>query len=408
MMDATTSYVVCKDLGREGIWQGRGPQLPRLDMELTERCNNNCIHCYINQPQDHQPSRDREMSTATVKNILDQAAALGCLSVRFTGGEPLLRGDFQEIYLYTRRKGMKVALLTNATLISPELTALFKRYPPGEPVEITLYGMQEQSYAAVSRTSTGFAAAMRGVSLLVENRIPILLKFIRLPQTEGEIDAFLHYSRQHSVGGKAGSISMEFNLRGRRDNNHKNQRIKDLRSTPQQALTILAQDGAAYTREMQLFAERFMRPGGAALFNCGCGKGGAVDAQGRLQPCLLLRHPELVYDLNTGSIRDALDRFFPEVLSKQAEDPRYLERCATCFLQGLCNQCPAWSWMENGTLDTPVEYLCQIAHQQACFLGLITEEEKAWQVRNWQERINRFVQEKAENHGRNDDDTLFE
>jgi sulfatase maturation enzyme AslB (radical SAM superfamily) len=71
----------------------------------------------------------------------------------------------------------------------------------------------------------------------------------------------------------------------------------------------------------------------------------------------------------------------------KATNPLYLERCARCFLRGFCEQCPAKSWSEHGTLDTPVEYFCRVAHAQARFLGLVMENERAWDVRDSEERI---------------------
>jgi radical SAM protein with 4Fe4S-binding SPASM domain len=327
-----------------------------------------------------------------VKNILDQAADLGCLSVRLTGGEPLLRTDFAEIYLYARKKGIKVSLFTNATLITDELTALLKRYPPDKPVEITLYGMKQKSYEAVSRVTGSFAAAMRGVAMLTKSRLPLLLKFVHLPHTETEIDDFRRFAKQHTVGGRAGVVTLELNLRARRDSHEKNRHIKQLRTTSSGHHNIPASDAEAYRKDMQNFARTFMRPGGTNLFDCGCGKGGSVDAYGTLQPCLLMRHPELTCDLKNGTIEDALDRFFPEALQQQAENPLYLERCAKCFLKGLCSQCPAWSWMEHGDLDTPVDYLCHAAHEKARYLGLIEADENAWMIKNWKDRITAFVQ----------------
>lgn len=47
--------------------------------------------------------------------------------------------------------------------------------------------------------------------------------------------------------------------------------------------------------------------------------------------------------------------------------------------------------MESGTLDTPVEYLCDVAHAQARYLGLIGEHEKAWEVTDGKERGERFA-----------------
>jgi radical SAM protein with 4Fe4S-binding SPASM domain len=392
-MAENTSYAVRKILGRDQLWKGGGPKLARIDIELTERCNNNCIHCYINQPEDHAESRKREMSTAQVCGIVDQAAALGCMTARLTGGEPLLRPDFEEIYLHIRRRGIKVILLTNATLITAELVALLQKYPPGEPVEISLYGMEQKTYEEISRVRGSFAAAMRGVDLLLQKKIPLLFKSIRVPGRDYDIEKFHKFSLEHSADGRMGSISMDFNLRARRDSKERNEMIRKLRAAPQEILANLCRDELAYRRDRRQFAEKFMRPGGKVLFGCGCGKGGSVDGYGMFQPCLLMRHPDLVYDLSQGTIEDALDRFFPEMLQQNSDNPAYLERCAKCFLQGLCNQCPAWSWMENGSLDTPVEYLCEVAHEQARYLGLIKKGEKAWQVKDYKERIDRFVNE---------------
>jgi hypothetical protein len=52
--------------------------------------------------------------------------------------------------------------------------------------------------------------------------------------------------------------------------------------------------------------------------------------------------------------------------------------------------------MEHGTLDTPVEYLCEIAHAQARQLRLLEEKEMAWEVEDWRERIRKFSEGKGD------------
>jgi hypothetical protein len=91
-----------------------------------------------------------------------------------------------------------------------------------------------------------------------------------------------------------------------------------------------------------------------------------------------------------GRLHDALANFFPQLRELRATNPAYLARCARCFLKGMCRQCPGTSWAEHGTLDTPVEYFCQVAHAQARFVGLMGEGEKAWEVVDWKERIRNF------------------
>jgi hypothetical protein len=114
---------------------------------------------------------------------------------------------------------------------------------------------------------------------------------------------------------------------------------------------------------------------------------------------MLLRHPDTVFNLKEGSLENGIKRLFPRVRAMTTGRPRYLERCAICFLKGLCEQCPAKSWSEHGTLDTPVEYLCDLAHAQARFLGLIHVGEKAWKVRDGLQRIGFFSASVTQNGG---------
>ena len=46
--------------------------------------------------------------------------------------------------------------------------------------------------------------------------------------------------------------------------------------------------------------------------------------------------------------------------------------------------------MECGVSDSPVDYFCEIAHAEARYLGFINDHEKAWEVDDWKERIDRF------------------
>lgn len=372
--------------------------LGQLDIELTERCNNACIHCLINQREHDADALAREMNTALVKDILRQAADLGCLTVRFTGGEPLLRDDFGELYLFARRLGMYVILFTNARRMTPKLAQLFARIPPGRVVEVTVYGMHPESYDAAAASRGAFAEFWRGVELLREYNIPFIVKQSILPPNRAELAEFEAFASTLPRMEKQPQYTMNFNLRARRDNPAKNRFIQILRLTPDETVAMLAR-APNYRKSMREFAAKFMGPPGDKLFNCGAGRGACVDAYGNAQMCMDLRHPAMVYDLRgdgagangRSPLGCALTEFFPRLRETRATNPDYLARCARCFLKGLCEQCPAKSWMEHGALDTPVEYLCQVAHAQARYLGLVAENENAWEVVDWQERVAGFA-----------------
>jgi radical SAM protein with 4Fe4S-binding SPASM domain len=378
------------------LWRDKRPRLGQLDIELTERCNNDCIHCCINLPANDADARAREMTTVQVQDILQQAADLGCLQVRFTGGEPLLRPDFEDLYLHARRLGLKVLLFTNARLITPALADLFARIPPRVPIEVTVYGMRAESYEAVTRAPGSFAQFWRGVNLLLDRRIPFVVKSALLPPNRGEMEEFEAWAATIPWMDPGPSYSMFFDLRGRRDSEEKNRLIRSLRLSPAEGLAVLTRDRAGYLKGMGEFCARFIGPPGELLFTCGAGRGACVDAYGRAQMCMGLRAPEMTYDLlRRGEVisplRYALTEFFPRLRELRAANPEYLRRCARCFLKGLCEQCPAKSWAEHGTLDTPVKYLCQVAHAQARELGLLGENEQGWEVMDWRQRMARLA-----------------
>lgn len=385
------SYVIKQRIDKSFLWKTNKPVLGKLDMELTERCNNNCIHCCINLPAGDADAKKRELSAGEIKKILKEAASLGCMTVRYTGGEPLLREDFEELYIYARKLGLKVLLFTNATLITPHLADLFSRIPPLEKIEVTVYGMKKKSYEAVTRVSGSYEAAFRGMKLLLERKIPFVVKSAFLPPNKDEIKEFESWAASIPWMDKPPSYSMFFDLRRRR-NDVKSLSIKKLRPLPEEGLKVLARRQEEYIKDMQRFCAKFTRPSGDKLFSCGSGRGGGcVDAYGYFQPCMGLGHPDVVCDLRKGSLKEALEKFFPKIREIKAHDSEYLARCARCFLKGLCEQCPTKSWMEHGTLDTPVEYLCETAHVQARFLGLIKDKENAWDVVDWEKRIEIFV-----------------
>jgi MoaA/NifB/PqqE/SkfB family radical SAM enzyme len=368
--------------------------LPSLDIELTERCNCDCIHCCINLPENDSSAISKELSIDDIKEILKDAVSLDCLTVRLTGGEPLLREDFEELYFFARHLGLRVMLFTNATLISPKVAELFKRIPPLEKIEVSMYGLSQKSYEGVTRKPGAFSAAVQGINLLLKYEIPFVVKSAFLPPNRNEIDKMKKWANSLPWMKRQMLFPMHFNLRVRRDSDQKNSLIEKLRVPPHEVVKHRTKS-KDYIKEMKNYISRFMGPQGSRLFTCRIGiKSGCVDAYGFFQPCLLCKHPKTSYDLKQGSLEKASKVFMPEILALEAKNKEYLERCAQCFLQGLCEQCPGRSWTEHGTLDTPVDYFCQVAHEEARYLGLLKDNERAWEVKEWQNRVKDFIGDK--------------
>lgn len=80
----------------------------RMDLALTFRCNNDCIHCYAGGPRETP-----ELSSQEWNKIIDKLVELGIFIITFTGGEPTLREDLPELIAYTQKKGAVTGLVTN-------------------------------------------------------------------------------------------------------------------------------------------------------------------------------------------------------------------------------------------------------------------------------------------------------
>jgi MoaA/NifB/PqqE/SkfB family radical SAM enzyme len=126
-----------------------------FDIEVTARCNMDCRHCYINLPAGDKEAQSREMNIEEIGDIASQAVGMGAVWCLITGGEPLLRPDFPDIYMMLKRKGLLVSVFTNATLIDEKHIELFRKYPPRD-MEVTVYGVTRETYERVTRRPGSF------------------------------------------------------------------------------------------------------------------------------------------------------------------------------------------------------------------------------------------------------------
>ncbi|MEJ2430235.1 MAG: radical SAM protein [Deltaproteobacteria bacterium] len=348
-----------QDYARRLIKHPQGKRIPLSGtLELTFRCNNRCLHCYVNQPAHHEKAREKELSSTEIHRFLDDMAQEGTLWLLLTGGEPLLRPDFEDIYLYAKKKGFLITLFTNGTLITPSLVDFLKEFPP-RFVEITLYGATEGTYEKVTRMPGSYQRCRRGIDLLQEGEIPLKLKTVVMNQNK---DEFI-LTKQFVEG-----LGLEFrfdallngNLDGSKD-------MRRLRISPQQVVELDLGD----PQRCQTFRRLYERAKGEEpdrehLFRCGAGLWNFhIDPYGQLSLCNMARTPS--YDLRHGTFAEGWHEFFPRVRELRAvrDNP-----CMECRLVHMCDQCPGWSQLERNDPGMPVDYLCRITHLRAKALGM--------------------------------------
>jgi len=321
--------------------------------EPTFRCNNRCLHCYVNKGENERRERKKELTYSQICHILDVIAEEGCLWLLFTGGEPFVREDFPKIYTYAKRKGFLITLFTNGTLIDRRVADFLREWRP-RSIEVTLYGITESVYEEVTRARGSYAKCMQGIELLLERNLPVKLKSMIFTLNRHELDEMRAFAE---------NLGLEF-----RFDALLNLRIDDrrnpakLRLSPREVVQMDVDDKKRRKEFIELY-ERFKADDtkSESIFKCGAGINSFhIDPYGLLHICGLVRDPG--YDLINGSFRDGWHRFLPEV---RAQTWKKDNPCADCNLHILCGQCPGWSQLEYGHGEKPVEYLCQVGHLRA-------------------------------------------
>jgi radical SAM protein with 4Fe4S-binding SPASM domain len=332
-------------------------------MEITARCNNNCRHCYINLPEHDKEAQRKELSLEQIKKIIDDASELGAVWCLLTGGEPLLREDFFEIYLYLKKKGLFVSVFTNATLVNEEHIKLFKKFPPRD-IEVSVYGVTEKTYESLTRKTGSYAAFMRGLDLLLKNNIKVRLKAMAIKSTFDELPQISQFCRERTKDYFRFDPLLHLRFDG---DSRKNEEIKNERLPPDEIVRVEQADaqrmGALVDNCDKFIMPEFAHSQCRHIFRCGAGMSGvAVSYDGLLRICSSHWHKDCLYDLKNGNLSYGWNNFIPRVRDITSHNKDYLEKCCVCPIINLCLLCPAHAYLEMRVMDEPVEYFCQVAH----------------------------------------------
>jgi radical SAM protein with 4Fe4S-binding SPASM domain len=325
-------------------------------MEITHRCNLRCVHCYCRRDADDREAGDAELSYEEICRIVDQIVEEGCLYFQLTGGEPLLRRDFTDIYDYCRDKGLLVTLFTNGTLITRHMADHLAKRPPLS-VEVSLYGATKEVYESVTGVPGSYEKCLNGIKLLVDRGIKLILKSPMMTLNVAELDALKQFAANLGVDFYF-DVLLHPRLNGMDDPHGPYQYSLSLDEMLR--LEVSEEENLVRWKAYLDRLEGIPRP--KTLYKCGAGLHSFfIDVAGNLVMCLEARWPS--YDLRQGSFREGWHDFLADVRNRP--EPPDTE-CAHCDIFLLCKQCPGRSQLEYGpdAQTRQVEWLCDLAHMR--------------------------------------------
>ena len=173
------------------------PHLKSIQFELTSRCNERCIHCYIPNAKKNQCS---DMTYEQVCHIIDQFADMGGLHVTLSGGEVFLHKDIIRILQYCRKKDLQICILSNLVALKdvqiPFIKAVNVSY-----IQASLYSMDPEIHDKITTLKGSHKKTKEAIEKLVAADIPVQISCPLMKANRDGYKEILKYA--HSLQIKA-------------------------------------------------------------------------------------------------------------------------------------------------------------------------------------------------------------
>jgi AdoMet-dependent heme synthase len=310
-------------------------------MDITWRCNERCVHCYL----DHDGKG--EMSTDEIKGVIRQLADCGTFFLSVSGGEPLLRRDCFEILEYARGLKFNVKLKTNAVMIGPNEAARLRKLGI-EQVQISVYSHRPEVHDAITKLPGSLRRTTEAIRHLKANNIKVSITDVLMKYNRGDAMAVKRLAQELGVNFVVDPTITPM-LNGDRS-------ILNLGITPAELEELMHNE--EFVGDVGEFCSPVPTVGDDILDGYSCSAGHTlayISPFGDVYPCVQFPMP-------CGSVRKQSFRdiwfdspAFTELRSVHVRD---LHTCSQCSHTAYCSRCPGLAYME-GDMRGPSPSDCQ-------------------------------------------------
>jgi len=327
---------------------------PVIFWNLTDRCNLSCTHCYNKSGPGRTTVGD--LTSKEAMQVIDDLADMGVPLILFSGGEPLLREDIWDLARHAKSRGLKMALSTNGTLITPEVARRIKECGI-EYAGISLDGAKAETHdrfrnlpGAFEQTLSAFAAC-REAGLRCGVRVTLTKENCHELEALVDLALSLGASRFCLYWLVPTGRGIDSYARLQLDKNEVTdalsllyRKAKETDPAVMEFLTVDApQDCIHLLESMEYDGSADLADARELLASLkgGCSAGTRVaniDAQGNVYPCQFARSPEFL----VGNIRDrSFSRLWgdtdnPVLARFREKQARFGGRCSACNYRELC------------------------------------------------------------------------
>lgn len=325
--------------------------------ELTSRCPLDCKMCYIHRKENDCEAIKQEKTAEWWLRLAEEAKNAGMFMLLLTGGEPLLRKDFEEIYLGCQKMGLLVSVNTNGLLINDEKIKFFAENPP-QRLNITLYGASAETYKNLCGNGEAFEKVLSAIIKLKQTGVKLKLNFTVTQYNVHDTEKVYELAKQLEIPIQPVSYMFPPVRIGEKAD----------RLTPEEAAQaqfdcqFLSMGEEKLLRHIQNKATA-VRVG--EIGECSDANGERIPCRaakstfwitwdGKMTPCGMMNKPMTeISDFNEAW----------ESIKKARESIILPLKCKTCELRNYCDMCAAVTLAETGEFSGIPEYICKKAAQ---------------------------------------------
>jgi radical SAM protein with 4Fe4S-binding SPASM domain len=331
-----------------------GMYRPVVFWNLTDRCNLRCTHCYSTSG----PGRTTkgELTTAEALSVIDDLADMGVPLILFSGGEPLLREDIWDLARHARDRGLKMALSTNGTLITPDVAGRIRECGIAY-AGISLDGARAETHDRFRNSPGAFEQTIRAFAACREAGLRCGVRVTLTKENYRELEALIDLTftlgasrfclywlvptgrgiesyERLQLGTKEVTEALTLLYKKARETDPAAMEFLTV-DAPQDCIHLLAsmeKDGSEDLAEARELLESLKG---------GCSAGTRVaniDAQGTVYPCQFARSENFFI----GNIKNQpfsgiwVDAANPVLARFREKQARFGGRCASCNYRDLC------------------------------------------------------------------------
>lgn len=340
------------------------PRIPlKGSLDLTYRCNNNCRHCWLRIPAGSH-EKETELTFDEIRHLIDEARKMGCRQWSLSGGEPMLRPDFTDIFDYITSRSASYSLNTNGTLITPRIADLMTR--KGVKM-VALYGATAEVHDHITRKSGSFDALMQGIAYLKEAGAGFTVQLVPMRDNYHQFEDMKALAESLTPHWRIGAAWLYLSACG---DTERNKEIIRQRLDPADVLELDRPDISyeEWTQKQDDNNYVHQHEGDHLFAYCIEARHSFyTDPYGHMSFCSYVKDPILQYDYRNGSFAECWERFIPSLANKIEGGMEYRKNCGSCSLRNECRWCPVYGYLEHRRFSAKVEYLCEIARQKKMF-----------------------------------------